>query len=298
MACELAKTTLAGYESHWRLFSRWCETAEAEPLPATRQTVRDFTTWCLNEGYRTSTVSRFVAGIGHKHRVESLPDPTHQSGIYEYIGRARRERQEKPHRKKAVTCNLLCQMLKSVRRDRVGVRDRAMILLTFAAGWRRSEVVALQYADVQFAEKGILLFQGRSKTDQAGEGRFVGVHRGRRKLTCPVRTLEEWLEIRGDWSGPLFCCLTPKDHKIVQRPLHERAGVIYYALKDALSDCGEDPRPYGAHSLRAGMITEAAKHGASEVAIRLRTGHKDMNVLQSYIRPATAFDFDPLAGVL
>jgi integrase len=296
MQFRLAQSTRINYESHWKLFFRWCEAAKLEALPAAPQTVKDFMTWCLEQGYRTASVARYVAGIGHKHRTEELPDPTCE-GLYNYLTRARRALQERPQAKAAITYELLRRVTLSFRSNPLGIRDRTMILLTFAAGWRRSEVIALQYEHAQFTPDGLLLFQARSKTDQLGEGRFVGVHRGRKHLTCPVRALEEWIAIRGDWPGPLFCRLNSK-HEMVRKALHPRADAIYYALKEALAELGVDPVPYGAHSLRAGMVTEASKSGASEVAIKLRTGHRDMKVMQKYIRPVSAFDFNPLKNVL
>jgi integrase len=178
-----------------------------------------------------------------------------------------------------------------------GKRNRAMVLVAFAAGWRRSEVTRLWFSDLRFAPQGIELFLRASKTDQMAEGRIVGIQPGDNPATCPIAALKVWLAVRGTWEGPLFPRITPRQ-EVSRDPLGRRAEAMHIALRRALQAIGEDPKFFGAHSLRAGMVTEAAKNGASEAAIMQRTGHKCSATLRRYIRPATAFDFNPLKGVL
>jgi integrase len=170
-------------------------------------------------------------------------------------------------------------------------------VLTFASGWRRSEIASLKLSDVAFVPKGLTLWLGSSKTDQTGQGRLVGIEAGVKPLTCPVRALRAWLKLRGEWEGSLFVAVAGCG-AVTREPISPRGEVLHQALKDSLERIGEDPATFGAHSLRAGMITEAAKHGASEAAIKLRTGHKSSLTLQRYIRPASAFDLNPLKAVL
>jgi len=143
---------------------------------------------------------------------------------------------------------------------------------------------------------GVIVRLRRSKTDQEGCGREIGVHNGRRKETCPVRALARWMETRGDWAGPLF----------VQTLAHlgtltrERLGVrtISIVVKEHAAAAGLMAARYSGHSLRAGMATAASANGASELAIMGRTGHKSVSMVRRYVRHGSIFAVDPLDGAL
>jgi integrase len=134
----------------------------------------------------------------------------------------------------------------------------------------------------------------KSKTDQLGKGRVTGIHYGKREETCPVRALEAWLKVRGEWRGPLFTRIN-KSGEVLHAGLAGES--ILDVVKRCLSLIGVDPSAYGAHSLRAGMITAAAESGADAAAIMGRTGHKSLQTVIGYIRPAQAFHSNPLANV-
>lgn len=265
-------------------------------LPAERSTVEDFAVWSLDAGYRIGTVVIRLCAITAWHSAAGVPSPVDKN-VRELLCCARRELRERRQCKRALTYEMLRRIAKRFRATPGGIRDRAMTMLCFAAGWRRSEIVALRRRDVELSDDGIALWQGVSKTDQRGEGRLVGIPPGNEPLTCPVRALKAWLAIRGDWDGPLFTRMNFRGE-----PTHEgfeRHGKHFAeVLKRELAALGEDPAQYGAHSLRAGMITEAAKSGASDVSIMQRTGHRCHQTLLRYIRPAKIFDFDPLKNVL
>ncbi|HZQ53292.1 MAG TPA: tyrosine-type recombinase/integrase [Bryobacteraceae bacterium] len=296
MRSDRALCTRRAYASGWKAFCAWCAEARRSSLPADPKTVRNFAVWCINEKYRLATVLVRLNAIAHYHREADFASPIDKS-VRNLLTRARRDLKEVPRKKAALTYDNLCRVLRTIPNTRIGIRNRAMLTLTFAGGFRRSEVVALQLADLQFVPQGMTIYVASSKTDQTAQGAIVGIEPGKRLLTCPVRALEKWLEIRGKWQGPLFVRMTPHQ-TITGHALHERGEVIHTMLKRALEKIGENAADYGAHSLRAGMITEAARHGASEVAIKSRTRHKCSAVLQGYIRPATVFEFNPLKAVL
>jgi integrase len=185
--------------------------------------------------------------------------------------------------------------MKLPRRRPYDIRNRAIILVGFAAGWRRSELSSLNLSDVGFAEQGMTLRLKKSKTDQQGAGRLTGIHYGRRRLTCPVRALKEWLAIRGHWQGPLFCAIEQSGR---MRRSHLSDETICGIIQKSLAAIGENSKRYGAHSLRAGMVTTAIEDGASESLIMQRTGHRSYASLKPYIRPAKAFFGNPLAKAL
>ncbi len=297
MGAKKAVCTKRAYASGWKAFEYFCNEAGREVLPTTPSNVSDFVVWCINQGLRLATVEVRLNAIGHYHREAGLSSPVDKS-VRGLLANARRELKEAPGGKAALSYDMLTRLVgKLSTSEALDVRNRAMILVGFSAGWRRSEVVALQFADVSFEPEGMTLFQLSSKTDQEAESRLVGIQPGKRLATCPVRALQRWIELRGSWEGPLFTRLTP-GHRITRKPLHARGETLHLAIKRGTRLIGEDPSRFGAHSLRAGMVTEAARHGACEAAIKARTGHKSSEVLQQYIRPARVFEFNPLAQVL
>lgn len=292
-----AVNTLSAYASSWKAFCRWCREAGREALPATPETVEDFASWAINEKFRLNTVFTHTSAIAHYHAEAGLPSPVDQS-VRKFLSNAKRDLKEAPGGKAAVTPAQLRKLAKRLASDDpIDIRDRAMILVCFAAGWRRSELIGLDRSDVKFVRAGMTLWLRASKTDQTGEGRLVAIQRGKRPLTCPVLALRKWLKIRGDWEGPLFVRFTP-DRRLTHRGLRSRGEALHQAVKQGLAQIGEDPRKFGAHSLRAGMITAAAQNGATETSIMMRTGHKSSQTLRRYIRPAQAFHANPLKGVL
>jgi integrase len=168
----------------------------------------------------------------------------------------------------------------------IGARDRALILLGFAGAFRRSELVALDVADCEFSKDGLTVTLRRSKTDQEGEGRRIGIPYGANPETCPVRQLQALISETGVLDGPLFrsinrygrlglCRLSGGDVARVVKKLADRAGL--------------DSARYAGHSLRAGHATSAACAGASERSIMNQTGHRSVQMVRRYIRDASLF---------
>ena len=297
MAAKNAVCTIRTYASAWKAFQLWCEQAGRDSLPATPSTVIDFFSWCINQSFRLETVHIRRSAIRSYHLKAKLPSPIDDS-VREFLHCAKRDRKEVSCAKDALTYEQLKAIMKTLRgRDPLKVRNRAMILLTFAGGWRRSEMVGLQYGDLEFSDKGMTIHIRSSKTDQTGKGRIVGIQPGRRALTCPVRAVQQWLAVRGSFAGPLFVGLTSR-HRVTEQSLHERGESLNTTLKAVLNEIGAETARYGAHSLRAGMITAASETGASECSIMQRTGHRSSATLQRYIRPAHVFTMNPMKNVL
>jgi integrase len=298
MSIRKADNTEIAYASGYSLFAAWCFEMQLSPLPATEDTMALYTAYLLEEKrYRVSTARVKLCGIAHRHRVAGYPNPFDYK-IREMLSNAARLRKERRQYKQAIT-------LEHVRRaasllanddDLQSIRDRAVFILGFALGWRRSEVVSLDYADVTFAAKGVILYLAASKTDQTGKGRIVSIPFGEREETCPVRNLERWIEARGRWRGALFCRIRQGGTVLEQRL---SGHWMCRKVQEILERIGEEqPRAFGAHSLRSGMITTAAENGADPIAIMQRTGHESITTVMRYIRPSQGFRVDPLKGVL
>ena len=298
MSAELSRNSVRAYESGWRAFQKFCADANRESLPAATRTLTDYVLWNIEEGRRLQTISVRLSAINYHHRLAGLPSPIDGS-VTTLLSCARRDLKERPAGRHPLTLIQLQSILsKYSDADTIDVRNRAILLLLYAAGWRRSELAPLDLEDVRFHKKGLTLFQAFSKTDQQAKGRFVAINHGEHHLTCPVRALKAWLVIRGDWPGPLFVRFAPGRTTITHERLNAGGDVVYRLVKAALERIGTDASNYGAHSLRAGMITTSAENGADPIAIMQRTGHKDFKTVMDYIRPIQAFQRDPLAGVL
>lgn len=166
-----------------------------------------------------------------------------------------------------------------------GVRDRCILLLGFAGAFRRSELVALDVDDLEFNDEGLVVRLRRSKTDQVGEGRSVGIPYGSTP-TCPVRAARAWMETAEITEGPVLRAVD-RHSNIGQRRLSTRA--VARAVKAAVESIGLDPEQFAGHSLRAGFATEAAKNGVGELAIMRQTGHRSVTTLKKYVRHGQLF---------
>jgi integrase len=168
----------------------------------------------------------------------------------------------------------------------IGARDHALILLGFAGAFRRSELVGFDVEDCGFGRDGLTVTLRKSKTDQNGEGRKIGIPYGSNPDTCPVRVLHEWLDQADISTGPLFRSINR--HGQVQAG---RLGGIDVArvIKKLAKRAGLDPAKYAGHSLRAGHATSAAIAGASERSIMAQTGHRSVQMVRRYIRDGSLF---------
>jgi integrase len=299
MAFSRAQSTVKSYDHGWKKFTTWCSAVGRQPLPATPATVLDYVTCRLDEGrYRLSTIVLDTFSIQFHHLKNALETPVDPE-VRKLLKIAARKLRQHPRRKRALTPRHLRQMGDRLLTECSGAarRDHAMILLGFAAGWRSSEVVSLFSSDVWFEDGRMFVQLGASKTDQdARLGRQVVIPPGQHPATCPVQAMRNWLAVRGSWQGPLFCRFTPRGGEIVRKGIGRYAFSLRF--KALLKKIGENPAPFGTHSIRSGMITSSAENGADVVLIMQRTGQRSVQNLMRYIRPIAPFRADPLAGVL
>ena len=299
-----APLTVAGYGSDWKIFAAWCEAYNVSPLPASDATLAAFYTWCISDGgYRLSTANRRLCGIRHQHAIHNLPDPVGPLTKATRRG-ARRVFKQRPVQKAALSVELLRRIARRLLEDGRprSLRDRALLVLGFACGFRRSSLHRLQTGELEFLEQGLVVHERSSKTDQEGKGRDIPIFAGIHPETCPIRAVRDWLAVRGDWEGPLFTAFHPRTAKaFFQRPLSDR-DCVTRILKRCLRMIGLTPEEvsrFSSHSLRAGCITAAAEAGASDHEIMQRSGHKTLHVMRQYIRSERLFPVrDPLRQAL
>ena len=165
-------------------------------------------------------------------------------------------------------------------------RDRTIILIGFAGGFRRNEIVSLDYDDLDFVEEGLKINVKRSKTDQFGEGSIKGLPYFDNSQYCPVLSIQKWIEISKINSGPLFRRFT-KGSNLSEKRLTDQTVAIL--IKEYLDLAGIDSKDYSGHSLRSGFATAAAEAGAEERTIMAMTGHKSTEMVRRYIKDANLF---------
>ena len=166
------------------------------------------------------------------------------------------------------------------------LRDRTIILVGFSGGFRRNEIVSLDYEDLEFVQEGLKISLKRSKTDQYGQGSLKGIPYFDNSEYCPVLSIQKWLNISKIISGPLFRRFS-KGSKLSENRLTDQT--VALIIKHYLQIAGINSKNYSGHSLRSGFATSAAESGAEERTIMAMTGHKSPEMVRRYIKEANLF---------
>jgi integrase len=292
-ASARAESTRRAYRSDWRAFSSWCQAQGLEALPAAPETVALYLT-SRAAACKASTITRALAAISEAHRAAGVASPRGSGPVKAVLQGIRRQKGTAPAQKDPISTGEIKAMIAELPEGLLGLRDRALLLVGFAGAFRRSELVGLAVEDVIHVEDGMEILLRRSKTDQEGQGRKVGIPFGSGPAACPVRALRAWLEAAGISSGPIFHHVDRHGH--VNGQLSPAA--VALVVKRAASAAGIEASRVAGHSLRAGLATAAAKAGKSERAIMAQTGHKSSAMVRRYIRDADLFSENAAAGLL
>ena len=288
-----AENTKRGYRSDWADFVSWCEKYRRAALPASADTVAYYLA-DRSQDLKTSTLKRRLATIAEAHRAAGLESPTKHTQVrYVWAGICREKGVAQGHMKPTLTRHIR-EMISHLPDSLLGVRDRALILLGYAGAMRRSELVGLDVTDLAIAEEGLVVLIRKSKTDQMGVGRKIGIPFGEHPETCPVKAVQAWIDHAFVDEGPLFRSVNKHGHVMAHRLSDQ---VVADVVKRSLLAAGKSARMYAAHSLRAGLITQAAMAGVSERAIQDQSGHKSLAVMRRYIRDGSLFRENAAAKV-
>lgn len=279
-----AEGTLRAYEHDWKAFCSWCEAQGLVALPANPETVAAFIAESA-ERLKVATLQRALNGICEAHRAMSLESPTHSPLVRNCMKGIRRTKGTAAAQKAPTLTDDIRRMVAATDEGLLGCRDRALLLLGFAGAFRRSELVGLEVDDLAFTRDGLTITLRRSKTDQDGIGRKIGLPYGSNPATCPVRTIQDWLEVAAITSGPIFRSVNR--HGRVQDGMTAQS--VALIVKRLCQRAGLDPAKYAGHSLRSGHATSAAIAGASERSIMTQTGHRSVNMVRRYIRDGNLF---------
>src|ERR1035438_6487459 len=280
-----AENTLRGYRGDWKHFCTWCEARELSPLPASPETVAAYIADCAGH-LKVGSIQRRLNAIAEAHKAVGIESPTSTGIVRNVLKGIRRTMGTAAVQKAAALTADIVAMVSMTDAGLIGTRDRAMVLLGFAGAFRRSELVGLNVEDCEFGKDGLTITLRRSKTDQDGVGRKIGIPYGSNPDTCPVRTVQAWMDESGITCGALFRSITR--HRRL-RPGRLSGIDVARVVKKLARRAGLDAAKYGGHSLRSGHATSAAIAGASERSIMNQTGHRSVQMVRKYIRDGNLF---------
>ena len=283
LAAAKAEATRRAYAADWRDFKFWAARNEIDALPATPENVAVYLSSLATTGRKLSTIRRRCAAIAHAHQQAGHDNPAAHTGVRATLEGIARTIGSAPVKKAALTSQTLERVIRKIPTDLPGLRDRALILIGFAGALRRSELVALDVADVARHPKGIVLTIRKSKTDQAGAGKTKAIPHGKRLK--PVEALDAWLAASKIAAGPLFrgvCALKVGPDRLCTTQ-------VARIIKARVRAAGLDSRTFSGHSLRSGFITSAADAGAPLQSIADHAGHEKLDTTLGYVQVADAF---------
>jgi integrase len=273
-----AKSTERAYGNDWRDFCAFARLIGRAPHPAEPETVALYATDLARRGRAPATIARRLVSIAVFHRAAGFPSPTEHGVVRAVVSGLRRQLGVAQQQKTALEIDSLRMALARIPGDVRGLRDRALLLIGWAAALRRSEVAALAMSDLQFEPDGLIIALRQSKTDQEAAGEVVAVPFGAQPETCPVRTLRSWLAVVGD-RGAVFRRIDR--HGNIGSNLTATAIASIIRARTAAAGI---PGDFAGHSLRAGFATTAAHAGRSETSIMRHGRWKSVQVARRYIR--------------
>ena len=268
-----ANNTLRAYQSDFRDFSAFCSKNGLSSIPTQPKIIALYITH-LSKSSKFSTLKRRIASISVIHKLKGHYLDTKHPIIMENLHGIKRTLGSRQKTKKPLLINDLKLIIKAI--DKEKIRDKALILLGFSGGFRRSELVSILHEDIEFVPEGIKILIKRSKTDQSGEGIVKAIPYFDNQEFCPVLTLRDYINKK----------ISKKNEDKIFEISDKSVALI---IKKYAQKAGLDSSKYAGHSLRSGFATTAAEFGAEERNIMAMTGHKTTQMVRRYIQEANLF---------
>jgi site-specific recombinase XerD len=269
--------TIRAYQSDFNDFTLFCSKNGFQSMPTQPKILALYLT-DLSSKSKYSTLKRRLASISILHKIKGHYIDTKHPIIIENLMGIKRVKGSNQKGKKPLLINDLKIIIKAIdqskEKDKRKIRDKALILTGFSGGFRRSELVDIEYEDIEFVSEGVKIFVKRSKTDQSGEGMTKAIPYFNNENFCPVMALKKWTEIIDFKNGKIFNISDKSVALIIKK-------YAYHA--------GLDGHKYAGHSLRSGFATSTAESGAEERSIMAMTGHKSTEMVRRYIKEANLF---------
>jgi len=290
-----AINTIRAYKSDFRDFELFCVKNGFKSIPTDPKIVSLYLTHLSTKDVKMSTLKRRLVSIGVIHKFKGHYLDTKHPSIIENIMGIKRRKGSIQKGKKPLLISYLKQIINVIdefnNEEIKKFRDRSIILIGFSGGFRRNEIVSLDFEDLDFVTEGLKINLRRSKTDQFGEGTVKALPYFENSQYCPVFSLKKWIEVSNIKSGPLFRRFS-KGCKLMENRLTDQT--VALLIKNYLKLAGIDSKNYSGHSLRSGFATSAAESGAEERSIMAMTGHKSTEMVRRYIKEANLFKNNPL----
>jgi site-specific recombinase XerD len=290
---DKSPATRRAYASDFQIFRAWCEAKDLLALPAWPETVAAFLAAEAKRGVKSSTIGRRMAAIRYAHKLAGHEPPTNTEAVKATLRGIRRTIGSAPVRKAPATADKIVAMVATAPAGLRGLRDRAVLLLGFAGAFRRSELVALDLADLEFCDGGLRVTIRQSKTDQEGHGETIAIVSG--SIACPVAAARAWLDAAHIADGPVFRSVA-KGGRVAPNRLSDRS--VANIVKAHARRVGLSAADFSGHSLRSGFLTSAAARGASIFKMMDVSRHKSVDTLRGYVRDAELFRDHAGAGLL
>ena len=269
--------TLRAYQSDYNDFSLFCSKNGFQVMPTQPKILALYITHLASYS-KYSTLKRRLASISIIHKTKGHYIDTKHPIIIENLMGIKRTNGSNQKGKKPLLINDLKILINAIdqsnEKDKRKIRDKALILIGFSGGFRRSELVDIEYEDLEFVSEGVKTFVKRSKTDQSGEGMTKAIPYFDNENFCPVIALKNWIEIFDLKKGKIFD-ISDKSVALI--------------IKKYANYAGLDSHRYAGHSLRSGFATSTAESGAEERNIMAMTGHKSTEMVRRYIKEANIF---------
>ena len=285
-----AINTVRAYKSDFNDFGLFCAQNGFKSIPTEPKIVSLYLTHLSTKNAKISTLKRRLVSIGVIHKLKGhYLDTKHPSIIENLMGIKRRKGSIQKGKKPILISSLktLIDVIDEQKKEKIKkLRDRSIILIGFSGGFRRNEIVSLDYDDLDFVNEGLKINLKRSKTDQFGEGSVKALPYFNSPKYCPVVSLQKWIEISKISSGALFRRFT-KGLNLTENRLTDQT--VALLIKEYLQLGGIDNKNYSGHSLRSGFATSAAEAGVEERSIMAMTGHKSSEMVRRYIKEANLF---------
>ena len=284
-----ANNTLRAYKSDFKDFGAFCVKYNLNSLPTEPKIVSLYLTHLAKKS-KFSTLKRRLVSISKFHKLKGHYLDTKHPIIIENLMGIRRVKGSIQKGKKPILINHLKSIINVIDEQNIEetkkLRDKSIILIGFGGGFRRSELISIDYEDLELVSEGLKITIKNSKTDQFGEGMIKGLPYFKNEVYCPVANLKKWLEISKIKSGAIFRRFT-KGSSLTDKRLSDQSVVLL--IKEYLKLAGIENENYAGHSLRSGFATVAADSGADERSIMEMTGHKTTQMVRRYIREANIF---------
>ena len=269
--------TLRAYQSDYNDFSLFCLKNGFQAMPTQPKILALYITH-LSSYSKYSTLKRRLASISILHKTKGHYIDTKHPIIMENLMGIKRVNGSNQRGKKPLLINDLKVLIEAIHeskeKDFRKTRDKALVLIGFSGGFRRSELVDIEYEDIEFVKEGVKIFVKRSKTDQSGEGMTKAIPYFKNENFCPVKALKKWIEEADLKEGKIFN-ISDKGVALI--------------IKKYANYAGLDAHRYAGHSLRSGFATSTAESGAEERNIMAMTGHKSTEMVRRYIKEANLF---------